>query len=311
LSEKPNPPLKHHYIPSFYLNRWSGTDGKICQFSKPYQDKLVARRCHPEATGYTLRGYELKGFAPSLAQQVETEFFKVIDNLACDALTKMELHRSQLVWSVELRSAWARFLVSLLLRCPEDISALRALWTADFLRADPDQEVEYIRKKGVGDPDTFIEYLASRPLTEIEKSLFETFVSLVDNQKICGSINELSWHAIEFPDSSPSLLTSDRPVIRKYGMSQPGGHIAIPIGPRRLFIATHPSETVASLTTRQRVELAKDCNRLIVGAASKFVYGVDDTQHRFIAKWFGKAPQPRIIDDIVAMRRMRRASSSA
>jgi Protein of unknown function (DUF4238) len=42
---------KHHYIPVFYLKQWAGADGRICEFSRPY-DRVKARRVFPDATAY-------------------------------------------------------------------------------------------------------------------------------------------------------------------------------------------------------------------------------------------------------------------
>ena len=27
---------KHHYLPVFYLKSWTGADGRLCEFSRPY-----------------------------------------------------------------------------------------------------------------------------------------------------------------------------------------------------------------------------------------------------------------------------------
>jgi hypothetical protein len=42
---------KHHYIPQFYLNRWAGTDGRLCEYSRPY-DIVKPKFVHPSGTGY-------------------------------------------------------------------------------------------------------------------------------------------------------------------------------------------------------------------------------------------------------------------
>jgi hypothetical protein len=65
--KKPNPPHRHHYIPTSYLERWAGPDGRVCQFSGPYRNVVVPTRRHPEATGFLERGYELQKFEPELA----------------------------------------------------------------------------------------------------------------------------------------------------------------------------------------------------------------------------------------------------
>jgi hypothetical protein len=42
---------KHHYIPKLYLKQWAGPDGRVCEFSRPYQ-QVKPRMTFPDATGY-------------------------------------------------------------------------------------------------------------------------------------------------------------------------------------------------------------------------------------------------------------------
>ena len=229
-----NPPTKHHYIPAFYLRRWAGGDGKVTEFTKPRHD-IVARRIMPDRTGYQERLYELKGFEPSLAQQVEEKFFKPLDTWASNALTMLERHGHQAPWDSHSRSAWTRFLLSLLLRCPEDIEAFREWWHEDFSRTDADAEARYQAARGAEDPETFAEFLAGQPLGIKERHQFQVFYSLVDHDSVGGKINEMDWRVLQSPPAAPAFLTSDRPIIRTNGLDQEGDHIALPIGPRLLF----------------------------------------------------------------------------
>jgi hypothetical protein len=49
---------KHHYIPVFYTKGWSGQDGRVCQYSRPFQFREVKpRRVHPDGTGYIRTRY--------------------------------------------------------------------------------------------------------------------------------------------------------------------------------------------------------------------------------------------------------------
>lgn len=72
----------------------------------------------PERTGYQERLYEMKGYEPE--QQVEEKFFKVIDAWVFDALDMLEDRGHNASWTSHSRSAWTRFIPSLLLHCPED-----------------------------------------------------------------------------------------------------------------------------------------------------------------------------------------------
>ena len=65
---------KHHYIPKFYLERWTAKDGRLCEFSRPHKS-VVATRKHTDATGY-LRGLNTFGaLPPAIADFLEHRFF--------------------------------------------------------------------------------------------------------------------------------------------------------------------------------------------------------------------------------------------
>lgn len=297
-----NPPTKHHYIPAFYLKRWAAGDGRVTEFSRPYRE-IVVKPIMPDRTGYQERLYELKGYEPELAQQVEEMFFKPVDTWASNSLYLLERYGHRAPWDSHSRSSWTRFMLSLLVRCPEDIEMFREWWHEDWTRTDAEAEANYQKSKGPGDPDTFSEYLAGRPITEIERHQFQIFYSLVDHAGVGGKINEMHWRVLQSPADAPLYLTSDRPIIRTNGLSQKGGHIALPIGPKLLFIASHDAELLEGIRKADQVALVKECNRQVVEGASRFVYGFDDRQLRFIKNRFGKSPQPRLMTGIVQRRR--------
>lgn len=299
-----NAPDKHHYIPAFYTKRWAGPDELICEFSRPYKT-VVPKRVHSNATGFLRRLYTLRDFEPGLAQQVEENFFKPVDGWAADALALLEGGPQKLRWNSHNRSAWTRFILSLLLRCPEDIDHFRALWYEDFRTTDTDSEARYAGVREHDDPPTFADFLAAQPIAMLEKTLFEVFFGLVDNTSIGGTINEMRWKVLDTSFTGLELLTSDRPVIRTHNLKAPGGHIALPIGPTRLFIASlHPS-TIQSIVNVPRRELVKESNRQVVSGAKRFVYGTNDKQLSFVQKWFGIRPQIRIMEQVAVERRKR------
>jgi hypothetical protein len=78
-------PIKHHHLPVFYLKRWVGDDGRLCQFSRPHLE-VVAHRKYPSQTAYVERLYELPGLSLDKAQQIEQRFMQRVDSLAAEAL---------------------------------------------------------------------------------------------------------------------------------------------------------------------------------------------------------------------------------
>jgi len=298
-----NPPTKHHYIPVFYLSRWAGTLGKVTEFAKVHGGKIVAKGKMPERTGYKERLYEMQGFEPELAQQFEEKYFKPIDTMAADALEMLYRHGHNARWTAKSRTAWTRFMMSLLLRCPEDIDAFREWWHDDFARTDEDAEARYQATRTPGDPATFSEYLDSQPLAVKERYMIEVLNSLLEHDSVGTNINNMQWRILKTPASAPRLLTSDRPVIRSNNLKGEQGHIALPIGPRLLFIASPDIRFLNDLLRVDQTRLVKECNRQVVEGAVRFVYAVDESQTRFIENRFGRTPQPRLIEQIIDRRR--------
>jgi hypothetical protein len=296
-----NPPTKHHYVPAFYLRRWVDLDGKVTEFTKPYRD-IVVKSIVPERTGYQERLYELKGYEPELAQQVEEKFFKPIDTWASNALEMLERRGHKAPWDSDSRSAWTRFILSLLLRCPEDIAMFRDWWHADFGKTDEASEAKYRAARDEGDPDTFAEFLDRQPLSLKERYQYEILFSLIDHAEIGGEMNNMHWRVLQTPDAAPTLLTSDRPILRTKNIKEPQSHIALPIGPRLLFIASPDTNFLKQLLKANQIRLAKEVNRQIVEGAARFVYGVDDNQLRFVQNRFGKTQQPRLMESLIKMR---------
>jgi hypothetical protein len=143
----PNPPHRHHYLPVFYTKRWAiGLDQKLEQFHQPHGPRVKPRRLHPEAVGYVDRLYELQGLEPQLAQQIETQFFKPVDDLAARALAALEEGKKNDAWDDRYRSAWSRFLLSLMLRHPMAVQDLKAEWNRRMLKVALSQFLAADRK---------------------------------------------------------------------------------------------------------------------------------------------------------------------
>lgn len=293
-----NPPIKHHYIPAFYLKRWA-VDKKVVQFSRVYNGEIKPVAKAPEATGFENRLYEMKGHDPEVAQQFEELYFKPLDTKAAESLEMLHQQGHAAPWTSETRTDWTRFMLSLLLRCPEDIKIFRDWWTVDFDRTNAEAEDRYLKSRKADEPEKFSEYLAAQPLWVKERAMFATLNTLLEGESVGTHINTMHWRVLRTPASAPLLLTSDRPVIRTHTLRRAGDHIALPIGPRFLFIASHDEQYLKNLLRHDQTMLVKACNEQIVEGAVRFVFASDERQKRFVINRFGKSPQPRLMESIV------------
>jgi hypothetical protein len=109
---------------------------------------------------------------------------------------------------------------------------------------------------------------------------------IIDNQTVGDHFNRLIWTIVS-PPSTRSFLTSDRPIVMTNGLSRPDSHLAIPIGPRKLFIASNQQGIVDEVVARKPDDLVSFVNDRVVRQARRFCIGTDDQQLRFVTNRFG------------------------
>ena len=115
-------PRKHHYIPVFYLKQWVKSEkAQLCEYKLITGYGVKPRRTAPKGTGYQTDLYRINGVPDEVAQHFEKRFMQRVDGRASQALEALiSGHANNL--DGELRSSWARFVVSLFFRNPECLS---------------------------------------------------------------------------------------------------------------------------------------------------------------------------------------------
>lgn len=293
-----NCPRKHHYIPVFYLKRWAGADGTICEFSKPWKGRAKPKRTHPSGTGYINGLYELPGASPQHAQKLETSFFSPADSMAADALEC--LHAGKIKnWDVRRRSAWTRFIVSLLMRNPEDLDCLDKHLATNWSSTTTELELRYRARRQPSDPSTFSEYLSVNTTAEfIKRASLGILPALIDHSGVGGYINNMQWSVVSTENASFDLLTSDRPVIMTNGLNKPDSYIVLPIGPKKIFLAVNNLSYVRRFAEAKTDTLVGDMNNTVVIFAVKYVWGYDDRQLRFVQNRMSTRSPPSLAAQI-------------
>ena len=247
-------------------------------------------------TAYENRLYQLNGFPENLAQQVEANFFQKVDCSAADVLIEVEANNGNVRWDADKRSNWTRFILSLLLRCPEDLPLLRKKFLSEINSTVDSDEDKYRTLRDLGDPETFSDFLKSLSEAQKEKNFFELFISLMNSTSTGGYINSMHWRFRFISTSDVTLFSSDRPVIRTNALKPPFGHLLLPVGPRCLFIAASTSTLLDQLNDVSDRQIALECNRQILGASVKFAYGLNDTLIQYVQKHFGTGRQTRLVE---------------
>jgi hypothetical protein len=198
---------KNHYIPIFYQKRWAGPDGRVCVYSRPHNSAHVQRK-HPAGVGYERDLYTVANVDKAISTYLEGTFFKTTDNLASIALAIIEGGQSQ--WStfdVETRSAWTRFIISLLYRNPEQIKRLIEIVSRFIELTKPCYEREY--QKLVDADRSFDDFWFERSHSIIAKSWIRLTQKTIDSKTVGTHFNNLIWRVIDLK-STYTLLT-ERP----------------------------------------------------------------------------------------------------
>lgn len=290
-------PLRHHFLPVFYLKRWAGPDGRIVEFSRPYGSAVKPRRTHPSGTGYVEQLYSFGGRQPDKAQLLEQRFFSPVDGGAADALTLLESGAVGGRWDTALRQAWVIFMTSLILRMPQDIVALKASYLAGWHKATPEQEAQYQAARGPNDPETAEEYFKSNPINAIENAALNLLPGLASRQGPSELLMNMHWFVLDAPAGEVELLTSDRPLFRS-PLLLDDAYWQFPIGPRRMFWAVHEPKWEDHVRKNISSDWVRKANRELLRRASKYAYGRTDAALRFVQQNLSAEPLPSILQKI-------------
>ncbi|NKM94274.1 DUF4238 domain-containing protein [Rhizobium leguminosarum] len=298
-----NIPKYHHYLPSFYQSRWAVNDRRLRRFSKP-RDKIVAKWVYPTQSGGEDELYSDPEAPPDKAQVLESDFMSPLDSLASQALKMIETGDATINRHPKFRSAWSRFLMSLMMRMPDDIETLKGGLVEEWMLAIPDLEEVYSTNREAGWPETFQEYLARSPnsFASWASSLIRT---LIDHQNIGELLNNMRWFTREV-NGNAEFLASDRPLITWFDFSEPDTYIFHPIGPKRVFVAVNNVETQRRIERQPAEEWVTNINKCVAGAAKKFVFATDDRQVEFVDQHFGSRPRTTLFQYLLRHRRRAR-----
>jgi hypothetical protein len=283
-------PRDHHFIPAFFLGQWTGPGGKLIEFSLK-QNKLIAKPIGPKATGYQSDLYTFPELPVEQAQFIEQKFFDYADRTAAEALGLVLANAPFSSWSVELRSAWSRFVVALHFRHPDAMPELRvaaqSIWDGSGVKSQ--QQYELTRKPE--DPPTFDEYLAQKdPLAHV-KARVNLIIKTFDNDILGHHLNNMFWAVLDLTGAQHPFLLSDRPVIFS-NLREPHGYASLPVTPRKLFLALNDKRTFEGFRQMRRDEIVRRTNKICVRRARKFVWANDTTQERFVKNNMSRAMEP-------------------
>ncbi len=274
--------VRHHYIPVFYLEAWTGADGMLCEISRP-RNRATPKRVAPKATGFERHLYTVTGIPADKRSVVEDDYFQKVDGTAAEALQFM-LQTGGHDMPDRLRRGWARFILSLRQRNPEKLAELKRM-SSDRL----EEILEQIRGDdgSTGIPSlpegmSFGEFATHMRQDVRDKIWAEVLLGVIDTPRSGLFLANMRWSIVTVTAGSPGLLTSDRPVIMTNGLDHADGELILPISPTQVFLAVNSEAQEHVARGVETEKLRRLINEKITRQAKRFVYAQDDKQLRFV-----------------------------
>ncbi|YCI07065.1 DUF4238 domain-containing protein (plasmid) [Ensifer sp. D2-11] len=265
---------RHHFIPQFYLRPWLGDDNKLQEFGRvPPSGQIRSRRMGTASVGFAMNLYTLPGVTEDTQQNVEREFYGAVDRTAAAVRDKLLAGSTSL--TKQERHDWARFILSLEGRHPEEMARLKAIVAQHVKDPTPEMRAAYLKMRLDRQPKDWDELTSSLFDGAPELMAIMGSTKLIANAPSLVFIENLHWYVLDTSEVTRKLITSDRPVIFTGGIAHYEGHIALPISPDKLFVATSYKEFGEGLRRWPQGRLVRECNRAIIGQARHHVYGVD------------------------------------
>lgn len=247
----------------------------------PVASKVYVRESYPSEVGFQRHLYAAPpGGNPDF--DAERDVYQKLDDRAAVAHRRLisleKPHASD-------RHPWAAFVMSLFHRTPEHLSATKELLTRLWDEEDETQ-LKYEKMKEEGYPDTVQEFLRLLDPHARERAAFRNILISSQDSRLIRYLGSIPWGVINLAHAPRHLLLSDNPVIIT-PLGKPGGHLAMPISPTRLFVAAPEYSTFQSIKELGPNRITRICNQLVVERASAIIIAKDRTQSEFIKRHFG------------------------
>lgn len=285
--------MRHHYVPEFLQKPWTenSPNGKLKVFRLDIQG-IPSKPHTPKHTGFDHDLYALtqEKVAGMEKQAVEKNFLRIIDNNAARVRVKLEKAGLKSL-TTEDRMDWARFLMSLRLRQPDIVETIKRESAQHLKDTLNDQPEEYEELAAPEDAPTLEEWTEEQYPGLIENFGLSFFHELVDNPEIGTKILKMKWWLWDFSEAPYDLLLSDHPCIFVRGIDDPNCVIALPIHPRKAFMATRSDEVAKVMQNKRPRDLAVRLNESSVNQARARIYARNESPRRFIENRLAKKTQ--------------------
>jgi hypothetical protein len=155
------------------------------------------------------------------------------------------------------RIAWSRFLVGLLIRSPAMVRNVYNRMVTPGSKEYKELSREFRRDF----PAQRYQDIAPESM---KRAALLSVAKLCQNFEVEQMIDQMRWSVYDLGSPELRFFTSDRPIIMSNGLGKKHGHLAIPIGPRKLFLAFANAEIQADINSRSPWEIVENVNKAVV-----------------------------------------------
>ena len=292
-----NEPKNHHYVPVFYLNYWGKADDesryKKVQAFRFYNGHFVSKR---RSTKYICKreGLNLRK-SQNIAEVYKIENFLCQIDSDASLVHKKIIQKGPHVLTNQERSVYIRFLMSLKVRQPDAVQAMKE-YGSGFATEElnsPSFIKEYLEVNNRGQfPDTPEELIRDVLPDLIPNFGVDAMVRVItgaDDSKFHSLFCNMHWFVIDFSAVLGNLLTCDNPHYASAGLSDPKCIFAMPLSPKKAFFAVHDKEIKKKILNAPTKKLIQMLNESMVHQALDWVIDADDSNEILIESFFGKS----------------------
>jgi hypothetical protein len=275
-------PKNHHFTPIFYLTAWAGADGRVIRYNRP-RDMVEAKPRPLRRTGSAEHLYTLQGVPPERQAMIETEFFKPVDDRAAVA-HRLLLDGKLNALTVEQRSDWARFMMSMQLRSPFSLGELERLADKVMRETMAVDDAEFNAVRKAGDPATIYDWTAKHE-PHVIANAHKTFLpGAVDHEELGQFLINMHWATFDLASAKHTLLTGDRPLVSTHGWKDSRTVLMFPLSPTLAFIATNGMRQTLHVLGLNPSTFVSTLNDQVARCAVDFVIGRDASHLAFVEK---------------------------
>jgi hypothetical protein len=272
---------QHHYVPAFLLREWeSGPDAKLSALrwvrgavhASRLKAKSVAKERHLYATGLRAgqpcNGIEA-GFMGPKVDDPAAVAFRVLLSAEPDSLSEPQ------------RQAWARFLVSLLIRLPRAVEHIQS--RARHLVTQDGEPLTKPVLAGDGSVVRLADWILENEPAYIEEMGVRVLPRLTMSRVLNEPCLEATWVVRDLSSARSRLLIGDAPLIYE-GRMDGTFSLALPLSPSRIFFAHRGGLTGERIQRLTHDGAVLVMNRTQAAWASTYVFATNDDLIPLVAK---------------------------